>query len=153
MKPIPRAVRDYIKRAPVSRVASVQPNNVPHVSPVCHVYDGEFVYLDVAKNGKTAAAMKANPRITVCIDEYYANWRRLRGVILYTRAKEARGEGQTESLALDPPQVPAICEDRVEPAPDACPAHRRLDAVGCDRLIRPAGRLNQARRTRHSDVG
>lgn len=100
MKPIPRAVRDYIKRAPVSRVASVQPNNVPHVSPVCHVYDGEFVYLDVAKNGKTAAAMKANPRITVCIDEYYANWRRLRGVILYTRAKEARGEAKRKAWRL-----------------------------------------------------
>jgi nitroimidazol reductase NimA-like FMN-containing flavoprotein (pyridoxamine 5'-phosphate oxidase superfamily) len=100
MKPIPRAVRDYIKRAPVARVSSVLPNNVPHVSPVCPVYDGEYLYIDVAKNGKTAAALKANPHITLSIDDYYANWRRLRGVILYTRAKEARGEAKRKAWRL-----------------------------------------------------
>jgi len=100
MKPIPRAVRDYIKRAPVSRVASTQPNNVPHVSPVCHVYDGEFVYIDVPRSGKTAASFKSNARVTVCIDDYYDNWRRLRGVILYTRAKEARGEAKRKAWRL-----------------------------------------------------
>jgi nitroimidazol reductase NimA-like FMN-containing flavoprotein (pyridoxamine 5'-phosphate oxidase superfamily) len=100
MKAIPRAVRDYVKQSPVCRVASVSPNNVPHASPVCHVYDGAFVYIDVPRNGKTATAIKTNPRITICIDDYYANWRRLRGVILYTRAKEARGEAKRKAWRL-----------------------------------------------------
>jgi nitroimidazol reductase NimA-like FMN-containing flavoprotein (pyridoxamine 5'-phosphate oxidase superfamily) len=99
MKTIPRAVRDYIRRAPVSRVASATTGAV-HVSPVCHVYDGLHVYIDVARTGKTAAALRGNGRVTLCIDEYYANWRRLRGVILYAQAKEAKGEAKKKAWRL-----------------------------------------------------
>ncbi|MEO8456836.1 MAG: pyridoxamine 5'-phosphate oxidase family protein [Chloroflexota bacterium] len=100
MKPMPRLVKDFVRRAPVCRVATVQPNGKPYVGPVCHVFDGTFVYIDVAPNGKTATGVKENGRITLTIDDYYQNWRRLKGVIIEARAHQARGEAKKKAWRM-----------------------------------------------------
>jgi nitroimidazol reductase NimA-like FMN-containing flavoprotein (pyridoxamine 5'-phosphate oxidase superfamily) len=92
MKPLPRAVKDFLREAPVCRIATVSPNGSPHVSPVCPVFDGKTMFIDVSHVGGTAKALKADRAITVLIDDYYDDWSRLRGVILRTRAREVKGE-------------------------------------------------------------
>ena len=90
MKPLPRAVKDFLRDAPVCRIATVLSNGSPHVSPVCPVFDGETIFIDVSHVGGTAKALKPDRRITMLIDDYYDDWSRLQGVILRTRA---RGQG------------------------------------------------------------
>ena len=92
MKPMPKAVKDFLRDALVCRIATVLPNGSPHVSPVCPVFDGQTMFVDVSHVGGTAKALEADRRITVLIDDYYANWKRLRGVILRTRAREVKGK-------------------------------------------------------------
>jgi nitroimidazol reductase NimA-like FMN-containing flavoprotein (pyridoxamine 5'-phosphate oxidase superfamily) len=92
MKPMPKAVKDFLRDAPVCRIATVLPNGAPHVSPVCPVFDGKTMFIDVSHVGGTAKALAAGRRITVLIDDYYDNWNRLRGVILRTRAREVKGK-------------------------------------------------------------
>jgi nitroimidazol reductase NimA-like FMN-containing flavoprotein (pyridoxamine 5'-phosphate oxidase superfamily) len=92
MKPIPKAVKDFLRDAPVCRIATVLPNGAPHVSPVCPVYDGQTMFIDVSHVGGTAKAFESDHRVTVLIDDYYDKWNRLRGVILRTRAREVKGK-------------------------------------------------------------
>jgi nitroimidazol reductase NimA-like FMN-containing flavoprotein (pyridoxamine 5'-phosphate oxidase superfamily) len=92
MKPMPKAVKDFLRDAPVCRIATVLPNGSPHVSPVCPVYDGQTMFIDVSHVGGTAKALKSDRRVTVLVDDYYDNWKRLRGVILRTRTREVKGK-------------------------------------------------------------
>jgi nitroimidazol reductase NimA-like FMN-containing flavoprotein (pyridoxamine 5'-phosphate oxidase superfamily) len=92
MKLLPRVVKDCLRDAPVCRIATVLPNGSPHVSPVCPVFDGKTMFIDVSHVGGTANALKAGHRLTVLIDDYDDDWSRLRGVILRTRAREVKGE-------------------------------------------------------------
>jgi uncharacterized protein YhbP (UPF0306 family) len=92
MKPMPKAVKDFLRDAPVCRIATVLPNGTAHVSPVCPVFDGKTMFIDVSHAGGTAKALTEDRRIAVLIDDYYDDWSRLRGVILRTRSREAKGE-------------------------------------------------------------
>src|SRR6266851_4390334 len=92
MRPLPRAVKDFLREAQVYRIATVLPNGNPHVSPVCPVFDGKTMFIDVSHVGGTANVLKADRRLTVLVDDYYDDWSRLRGVILRTRAREVKGE-------------------------------------------------------------
>ena len=91
MKPLTPAVIDFITAAPVCRIATVRPDGDPHVIPVCPVFDGETLYVDLGPNSTSARALRANPRIAVLIDEY---WSKLRKVILRCTAEPVTGAAQ-----------------------------------------------------------
>jgi nitroimidazol reductase NimA-like FMN-containing flavoprotein (pyridoxamine 5'-phosphate oxidase superfamily) len=100
MKPFPEAVLSFIRDVRVCRIASVRPDGVPHVIPVCPVFDGEALYIDVAVDGVTASGVKANGRLTVLIDQYDDDWNKLRAVILRTRAEPITGERQDRAWEM-----------------------------------------------------
>ncbi len=94
-KPIPDAVREYIAAAPVCRIATVRPSGEPHVIPVCPVFDGdETLYVDLGPNSVTASGVRAEPRVTVLIDDYHDDWTRLRKVLLRCTARPVEGAEQ-----------------------------------------------------------
>ena len=89
VRALPEAVKQFIRDAPVCRLASVRPGGEPHALPVCPVFDGDAtVYVDVGSRSPTAKAIAADPRIAVLIDEYDDDWSRLKGVLLRCRAEE-----------------------------------------------------------------
>ena len=93
MEPLPDVVKEFVAAARVCRIASVRPGGEPHVIPVCPVFDGDStLYVDIGSRYTTAAALSADPRIAVLIDEYDDNWARLKGVLLRCRVEEAKGE-------------------------------------------------------------
>ena len=93
MEPLPETVKEFIAAARVCRIASVRHDRTPHVIPVCPAFDGEAtVYVDIASRGVSAAALRANPDITVLIDEYDDDWSKLQAVILRCRGEEIAGE-------------------------------------------------------------
>lgn len=100
MKPLPQAILDFVREAPVCRIATVRPNGVPHIIPVCPVFDGETLYVDIAPDGVSAAGVKETGRVTVLIDEYHDDWAKLRAVLLRTRAEPITGERQEAAWAL-----------------------------------------------------
>jgi hypothetical protein len=91
MKPLPRGVKDFLQDAPVCRIATVLSNGSPHVSPVCPVFDGEKMFIDVSHVGGTANGVMANRRVTVMIDDYYRRLEPLAGC--YLADSSQRGQG------------------------------------------------------------
>jgi len=100
MEPLPDAIKQYIAGAPVCRIATVRPNGEPHVIPVCPVFDGDAtVYVDLDPRSATAAALRANPRIAVLIDDYHDDWSKLRKVLLRCTAEPVSGAEQDAAWA------------------------------------------------------
>ena len=97
MKPFTDAIAQFISAAPVCRIATVRADGAPHVIPVCPVFDGETLYVDLGPKSTSALALRANPRVAVLIDEYFDDWTKLRKVILRCTPSSA------------PPAVPRSC--------------------------------------------
>ena len=92
MDPLPHTVTEFVERAPVCRIATVRPDGEPHVIPVCPVFDGETLYVDVGDRSATASGVRDSGRVSVLIDEYDDDWSKLRAVVLKCRARELSGE-------------------------------------------------------------
>jgi Pyridoxamine 5'-phosphate oxidase len=67
MKPLCMAVENFLRDAPVCRIATVLSNGSPHVSRVCPVFDGKTMFIDLSHVGATANALKADRCVTVLI--------------------------------------------------------------------------------------
>ena len=100
MKPLPDAVCEFVRSAPVCRIATVRPDGIPQIVPVCPVFDGKTLYIDIAEDGVSASGVKANGRVTVLIDEYFDDWEKLRAVVLRTNAEPIEGERQEAAWRL-----------------------------------------------------
>src|SRR3990172_3947193 len=113
MKPLPEAVKAFIDRAHVCRIATVREGGTPHIIPVCPAFDGDrVVYVDVAKDGVTARALVSSDRITAIFDEYSDDWSKLKAVILRCRAEQLQGAELDKAWVLAPGEVPAGGGDR-----------------------------------------
>ncbi len=94
MKPFTDAVRKFVDEAPVCRIATVRADGEPHVIPVCPVFDGETVYVDLGPRSTAALALRENARIAVLFDVYDDDWSRLRKVLLRCTAERVTGAEQ-----------------------------------------------------------
>jgi PPOX class probable F420-dependent enzyme len=98
---LPEEMRRFVIKAPVCRMATIDPAGSPHVVPLCHVFDGKRkVYVDVGKKSANARNIEANPKVEVVIDKYDDDWSQLRGVLLRCRARRANEEEERQAWAL-----------------------------------------------------
>ena len=81
------AATEFVRWARVSRVATVSADGVPHAVPVCHVLAGQKLYFGSGDDATKIRNLKANPRITVTVDEYSDHWDGLKGVMIQGRAR------------------------------------------------------------------
>jgi PPOX class probable F420-dependent enzyme len=71
------------ERAPVARLATVDPQGRPHVVPICFAIEGDTLYTAVDEKPKRTRDLQrlrnieANPRVEVVIDHYEDDWSRL----------------------------------------------------------------------------
>lgn len=92
VEPLPEYVVAFVERAPVCRIATVRPNGEPHVVPVCPVFDGARLYVDVGERSATASGVRESGSVTVLIDEYDDDWSKLKAVLLRCHAREVDGD-------------------------------------------------------------
>jgi len=84
----------------VARLATADGAGAPHVVPVCFAYDGRCVYIPVDRKEKSVptAELKrirnilSNPRVSLVVDGYYEDWKRLYFVLISGHA-EVLGSG------------------------------------------------------------
>ena len=81
------ATAEFIRWARVSRVTTVSAEGVPHAVPVCHVLAGQKLYFGSGDDATKVRNLKANPRITVIVDEYSDHWDGLKGAMVQGRAR------------------------------------------------------------------
>ena len=79
-------------RAPVASLGTTRESGSPHLVPVTFVVDAETVYSMVDRKPKTTTALQrlaniaANPDVSLLVDHYEDDWRRLWWVRLDGRA-------------------------------------------------------------------
>jgi len=79
---VKKSVAKFLRWQHVCRVATRSRGGVPHVVPVCHVFDGEKLYFASAGKAQKIQNLRANPQIAVTVDVYADDWSLLRGVMV-----------------------------------------------------------------------
>jgi len=82
-----KAEKDFIQSMRVVRVATVDPDGVPHNVPVCPVVNNDKIFFGTERTAKKIHNIKTNPRVTVLFDEYTEAWEYLRGVMIQGDAR------------------------------------------------------------------
>jgi PPOX class probable F420-dependent enzyme len=68
---------------------------IPHVAPICYVYDGKNMYTPIdekpkrskPRNLRRLVNISANPHVCIVVDHYEEDWKRLKFTILLGRAR------------------------------------------------------------------
>jgi PPOX class probable F420-dependent enzyme len=77
-----KSVAGLIRWERVCRVATVSPDGVPHLIPVCHVLERDKICFGSGNDATKIRNLRANPRVAVTIDTYSDHWASLRGVMI-----------------------------------------------------------------------
>lgn len=91
----------------VARLATADGAGAPHVVPVCFAYDGRCIYTPLDKKEKNVIPgelkrvrnIMSNPRISLVVDGYYEDWKRLYFVLISGHAEVIK-EGEEYRKAL-----------------------------------------------------
>lgn len=104
----PHASR-LIRSARVAHLASADRKRQPHVIPICFVYDGKNFYSPIDEKPKRTAPSKLkrllnireNPQVSLVIDRYDENWRKLSYLLVTGQARVLlRGVKHRKAVAL-----------------------------------------------------
>ncbi len=112
---LPAKVVEFIGAARVCRVGTSGPGGQPHVIPVCPVFDGQTLYIDIEHTYATARNLAANPRLAVLIDQYDEDWSKLKGVLLHCRVQEVHGREKDRAWEMIRAKYPQWKEIDWEP--------------------------------------
>jgi PPOX class probable F420-dependent enzyme len=104
----PRASR-LIRSARVAHLATADRTGRAHVIPICFVFDGKEIYSPIDEKPKRTSPLllkrvrniRANPYVSVVVDRYDENWKKLAYVLITGRAKLLlRGTRHTRAVRL-----------------------------------------------------
>jgi PPOX class probable F420-dependent enzyme len=84
-----------IRSARVAHLATADAKGQPHVIPICFVFDGKNFYSPIDEKPKRVAPQKLkrirnileNPQVSLVIDSYNEDWRKLNYVLLFGKAR------------------------------------------------------------------
>ena len=84
-----------IRSARVAHLATSDKSGQPHVIPICFVCDGKVFYSPIDEKPKRAAPTKLkrlknireNPKVSLVIDHYDEDWRKLRYILIFGKAR------------------------------------------------------------------
>lgn len=84
-----------IRSARVAHLATADAAGRPHVIPICFVFDGQRFYSPIDEKPKRTEPRKlkrlrniaANPNVSLVIDRYDEDWRKLAYVLIFGKAR------------------------------------------------------------------
>ncbi|MCH8191770.1 MAG: TIGR03668 family PPOX class F420-dependent oxidoreductase [Chloroflexi bacterium] len=91
----------------VAHLATAGPDGRPHVVPICYAFHSRRLFSPIDEKPKRVGAarlqrlrnIRANPQVTVVVDEYSDDWSRL-GYLLVRGRAEIVDEGRRQPAAL-----------------------------------------------------
>ncbi len=103
---IPPDVEEFIERARVARLATIDSEFKPHLVPVVFVFDGNSFFIPIDEKRKRIAKpeklkrirnIQDNPNVALLIDNYSEDWTRLAFVTIQGKASVAsKSEGNIQ---------------------------------------------------------
>ena len=93
--PASRKIAAFLRSARVAHLATADRAGQPHVIPICFAFDGEELYSPIDEKPKKRLPLllkrikniRENPHVSVVVDRYDDDWRRLAYVLITGRAK------------------------------------------------------------------
>jgi PPOX class probable F420-dependent enzyme len=93
--PLSRNIRTFIRSARVAHLATADSAGRPLVIPICFVFDGNHIYSPIDEKPKQLAPRKLkrlrnieeNSRVSLVIDRWDEDWRKLAYVLVSGRAR------------------------------------------------------------------
>lgn len=104
----PRASR-LVRSARVAHLATADKHGMPHVIPICFVFDGKCFYSPIDEKPKRVAPqnlkrlrnIRENPRVSLVIDRYHEDWQKLAYVLVDGAAQVVfRGKRHEKAVRL-----------------------------------------------------
>ena len=88
-------VKRFLRSARVAHLATADEDGRPHVIPICYVFDGKEIYSPIDEKPKKIPPLllkrikniRANPSVSVVVDRYHDDWRKLAYVLIVGRAR------------------------------------------------------------------
>jgi PPOX class probable F420-dependent enzyme len=85
-----KKVKAFVRSARVAHLATADKKSRPHVIPICYVFDGKELYTPIDEKPKKKSSLQlkrvknilANSEVSVVVDRYHENWRRLAYVLI-----------------------------------------------------------------------
>lgn len=102
---LPRGASRLLSSARIAHLATADKTGQPHVVPICFVFDGKNFYSPIDEKPKRTVQLKrlrnikANPSVSLVIDHYEEDWRRLAYVLVFGKAR-ILGHGITHRRAV-----------------------------------------------------
>jgi len=99
----------FIRSARVAHLATADKKGRPHVIPICYALDGEELYSPIDEKPKRTSPLllkrirniRQNPYVSVVVDRYDEDWRRLAYVLIIGKAKLlAKGQRHKRAVLL-----------------------------------------------------
>ena len=84
------AQETFLRYARVARMATVGPEGMPHVVPICPLLHEGRLYVATEARSRKVANLGANARVALSFDDYVEEWSALRGLMVQGRAKLIR---------------------------------------------------------------
>jgi len=86
--------RKLLVESRLAHLATSTKNGKPHVVPICYVYDRNTIYSSIDEKPKRAKPRQLrrvlniveNPKVSLVVDQYREDWRKLRYVIVHGSA-------------------------------------------------------------------
>lgn len=86
--------RRLLVESRLAHLATSTKDGKPHVVPICYVYDGNAIYSSIDEKPKRAKPRQLrrvsniveNPKVSLVVDHYREDWRKLRYVIVHGSA-------------------------------------------------------------------
>ena len=115
----------FIRSARIAHLATADASGMPHVIPICFVFDGKNFYSPIDEKPKRAAPQKlkrlrniaVNPQVAIVIDHYDEDWNKLSYVLVSGKARVllrgAKHQAAVRLLRRKYPQYRSMRIDRL----------------------------------------
>jgi len=104
-----KKVEVFIRFARVAHLATADRKGVPHVIPICFALDRKTLYSPIDEKPKKVSPLRLrrikniveNPHVSVVVDRYDENWRKLAYVLIRGKARVLlRGQKHRRAVLL-----------------------------------------------------
>jgi PPOX class probable F420-dependent enzyme len=100
---IAHSIKEFIERARIARLATVDYTSKPHLVPVVFVFDGSHFFIPIDQKRKTVKPprlkriknIQDNPNVALLIDRYSEDWTKLAFVMIQGKASILTSKTQT----------------------------------------------------------
>lgn len=82
-----RIAVDIINHGKDLTLATVRPDGYPQATTVSYANDGMTIYVGVGKNSQKARNIRSNNKVSLTINEDYADWNHIKGVSIGGKAE------------------------------------------------------------------